>query len=262
MEAKIIEEIIDNHLRADSTISLFFIVLDTCFYILILLILGCGFRNLFSPKQLLSQIILLDIILRIFNLYYNKFDYNLMNEAVITCFATLQFFLLNNIFKKLFKDEFYDGRESLEIKSPFLFAFGFFILNFTCPISKTVCIVQYALSICAILAYAYYIQTRVSLYINNLERKRNEITCRNMSLNLTYLIALYFVIFEVLKICTAFVENKLYYSYMLMATDVFKEGGKFLVYGLMVILIKSFNKFVKDEEGSSGDISGEKEVIY
>ena len=37
-----------------------------------------------------------------------------MNEAVITCFATLQFFLLNNIFKKLFKDEFYDGRESLE----------------------------------------------------------------------------------------------------------------------------------------------------
>ena len=260
MEKKIIEEIIENHLKADASISLFFIGLDTCFYISILLILGCGFKNLFSPKQLLSQVLLLDIALRIFALYYNKFDYDVFNEGVLTCLATLQFFLLNNIFKKLFKDEYYDGRESIEIKSPFLFAIGFFVLNFACPISKIVCILQNALSICAIFAYAYYIQSRITLYVNNLERKRNEVSCRNMSLNLTYLIALYFIIFQVLKICSAFVENKLYYSYMMMATDVFKEGGKFLVYGLMIILINSFNKFNKVED--SADISGEKDAIY
>ena len=47
MEARIINEIMEKHLKADATISLFFIGLDTLFYILILLLIGCGFRNFF-----------------------------------------------------------------------------------------------------------------------------------------------------------------------------------------------------------------------
>ena len=83
--------------------------------------------------------------------------------------------------------------------------------------------------------------------------------CKNMAKNVTYLIALYFVIFEVLKICTLYIEHKLYYSYMLMACDIFKEGGKFLLVGLMMILVNAFYKFFKVEEG---DNTGEKEEMY
>ena len=43
-----------------------------------------------------------------------------------------------------------------------------------------------------------------------------------------------------------------------MAGDIFKEGAKFLLFGLMMMIIKSFNKFTKDSE----DISLDKESIY
>ena len=259
MEARIINEIMEKHLKADATISLFFIGLDTLFYILILLLIGCGFRNFFSPKQMLSQVLLLDVLLRIFSLYFNKFEYELLNELVFSCFSTVQFFYLNTILKKMFKDDYYDGRESIEIKHPFLFSLAFLFLTFTLKVPKMVSIIQYSIGIIAVMAYAYYIQSRVSLFINNLERKRFDISCKNMSLNMTYLVALYFIIFQALKICTLFIEHKLYYSYMLMACDIFKEGGKFLLFGLMMILINSFNKYIKDEEGEN---SVEKEEIY
>lgn len=259
MEARIINEIMEKHLKADATISLFFIGLDTLFYILILLLIGCGFRNFFSPKQMLSQVLLFDVLLRIFSLYFNKFEYELLNELVFSCFSTLQFFYLNTILKKMFKDDYYDGRESIEIKHPFLFSLAFLFLTFTLKVPKMVSIIQYSIGIIAVMAYAYYIQSRVSLFINNLERKRFDVSCKNMSLNMTYLVALYFIIFQALKICTLFIEHKLYYSYMLMACDIFKEGGKFLLFGLMMILVNSFNKYIKDEEGEN---SVEKEEIY
>ena len=259
MEARIINEIMEKHLKADATISLFFIGLDTLFYILILLLIGCGFRNFFSPKQMLSQVLLFDVLLRIFSLYFNKFEYELLNEVVFSCFSTVQFFYLNTILKKMFKDDYYDGRESIEIKHPFLLSLAFLFLTFTFKVSKMVSIIQYSIGIIAVMAYAYYIQSRVSLFINNLERKRFDVSCKNMSLNMTYLVALYFIIFQALKICTLFIEHKLYYSYMLMACDIFKEGGKFLLFGLMMILVNSFNKYIKDEEGEN---SVEKEEIY
>jgi len=259
MEARIINEIMEKHLKADATISLFFIGLDTLFYILILLLIGCGFRNFFSPKQMLSQVLLFDVLLRIFSLYFNKFEYELLNELVFSCFSTVQFFYLNTILKKMFKDDYYDGRESIEIKHPFLLSLAFLVLTFTFKVPKMVSIIQYSIGIIAVMAYAYYIQSRVSLFINNLERKRFDVSCKNMSLNMTYLVALYFIIFQALKICTLFIEHKLYYSYMLMACDIFKEGGKFLLFGLMMILVNSFNKYIKDEEGEN---SVEKEEIY
>jgi hypothetical protein len=245
-------------MRADSTISLFFISIDTIFYITILTYLGCRFKNFFTPKQMLSNIILVDVLIRLLYIYYNSFDYILLNEVWFTCLSTVQFFLLNSIFKKMFKDEYYDGTETLEIQSPFLLSLIFFFLAFTFNISKPLSLIQYVLAIIAVISYAYYIQSRINLLLNNMQKRGVEITCKRMSINLIYLIALYFVIFYGLKLSNLFIENKLYYSYILMAGDVFKEGAKFLLFGLMILIIKSFNRFTKDAD----EFSGDKENIY
>jgi hypothetical protein len=258
MEEKILEEIKEKHMRADSTISLFFISIDTIFYITILTYLGCRFKNVFTPKQMLSNIILVDVLIRLLYIYYNSFDYILLNEVCFTCLSTVQFFLLNSIFKKMFKDEYYDGTETLEIQSPFLLSLIFFFLAFTFNISKPLSLIQYVLAIIAVISYAYYIQSRINLLLNNMQKRGVEITCKRMSINLIYLIALYFVIFYGLKLSNLFIENKLYYSYILMAGDVFKEGAKFLLFGLMILIIKSFNRFTKDAD----EFSGDKENIY
>ena len=258
MEEKILEEIKEKHMRADSTISIFFISIDTIFYITILTYLGCRFKNFFTPKQMLSNIILVDVLIRLLYIYFNSFDYILLNEICFTCLSTVQFFLLNNIFKKMFKDEYYDGTETLEIQSPILLSLIFFFLAFTFNLSKSLSIIQYVLAIIAIISYAYYIQSRINLLLNNIQKKGIEITCKIMSINLTYLIALYFIIFYGLKLCNLFIEDKLYYSYILMAGDIFKEGAKFLLFGLMILIIKSFNRFTKDTD----EISVDKENIY
>ena len=258
MNSNIIEEIKENHLRADSAISLFFIGIDTTFYITILIYLGCRFKNFFTPKQMLSNTILVDVFIRLLNIYFNNFDYNLANEICFTFLSTLQFFLLNSIFKKMFKDDYYDGTETLEIKNPYLFSLIFFFLSFNFNLSKSLNIIQYVLGIIAILSLAYYIKSRIALMFDNMEKKGVAVTYKTMTINLFYLISLYFIIFIVLKFCNLFIENTLYYSYILMAGDIFKEGAKFLLFGLMMMIIKSFNKFTKDSE----DISLDKESIY
>ena len=184
MDEKILEEIKQKHLKADNTISLFFIGIDTIYFIIILVILGCGFKHFCSPKQMLFQMVLADIVYRILIIYINKFEYSLLNEIIFSFLSTLQFFLLNRILKRLFRDEYYDGGESLEIKSPYIFTF---------------------------------------------------------------------------KICNLFIENQLYYSYILMACDLFKEVAKFFLFGLMLMILNSFDKFIKDE---GIEVSREKEGIY
>ena len=71
----------------------------------------------------------------------------------------------------MFKDEYYDGTETLEIQSPILLSLIFYFLAFTFNFSKSLSIIQYVLAIIAIISYAYYIQSRINLLLNNMEKK-------------------------------------------------------------------------------------------
>ena len=248
MDEKTLQEIAQKHQQADSFISLFFTGIDVIYFILILIFLGCGFKNFCSTKQQLSQIILVDVLLRIYSIYFNTFEYNLTNEIILSLFATVQFYLFNSIFKKAFRDEYYDGRESLEIKSPLLFSVIFYPLVFTFDISKYFSLCQYIIGILAVLAYSYYIQTRIFLFLQNLEKKHDSASGKNLMINIPYFIAIYLAIYFIIKIGCLYVQNRLYCSYILMACDIFKEVGKYLSFGVMIFFVKSFNKYIKDEE--------------
>lgn len=248
MYQNIIEEIKQKHVKADASISLFFIGVDTIYYFCCLIFLGCNLKNLYTSKQLLSYTIIIDILSRIIIIYLNKFDYSILNEICFTLLASFQFFLFNKIFKRIFRDDYYDGRESIEIKSPYFFTVFFLVFAFGFNFSRTLSLIQYIITIVSILAYTYYIQSRINFILENLKRKKINVTCRRVSDNLSILIALYFVIFYGFKIINLFVKHKLYYSYILMAGDVFKEGGKFLIFTLMILILHSFYKYIKDDD--------------
>ena len=65
MDPIVEEEIMKKHNQADAFISLFLAGLDVVCYIIILTLFGCDFKNLSSPKQKLSSLIVLDAVLRI-----------------------------------------------------------------------------------------------------------------------------------------------------------------------------------------------------
>ena len=248
MNEIILEEISQKHNKADAFISLFFAGVDVICYLLVLIILGCGFKNFFSPKQMITHILLVDVIYRIYSIYNNTFNYSIIDEIFLSFFSTVQFYLFNTILKKLFKDDYYEGNESIEIKNPLLFSIIFYPLSFTFNISKGLGIFQYLLAIMCLLAYLYYIQSRITLYLKYLDKKNAVFPGRIMANNLPYVIGGYYLIFFGIKIWILFIENELYYSYMLMACDIFKEVGKYLTFGLIIIIVSSFHKYYKEEE--------------
>jgi hypothetical protein len=258
----ILEEISQKHNKADAFISLFFAAVDVICYLLVLIILGCGFKNFFSPKQMITHILLIDVMYRIYSIYNNTFEYSIINEVFLSLFSTIQFYLFNSILKILFKDEYYDGNESIEIKYPLLFSIIFYPLCFTFDISKALGIFQYLLSIICILAYSYYIQTRISLYVKNFVKKQIAFSEPNLVNNLPYVIAGYFIIFFAIKIMTLFVQDKLYFSYLMMACDIFKEVGKYLTVGLLIIIVKLFNKGFKEEENDAPVVKREGDLYF
>lgn len=70
MNSKILSEIIEKHETADSFISLFFALIDTIIYIVILFIFGCEFnKKIFLYSQKHSLLLILYTVLRFINLY-------------------------------------------------------------------------------------------------------------------------------------------------------------------------------------------------
>jgi hypothetical protein len=250
MNDTILEEIIQKHDSAEAFISLFFLGIDSITYLIILCLFGCDFnKKLFSHRQKLSLLILLDALFRIIHLYIISFVYSLVKEIIITVFATFQFYLIIILLNQIFTDKNNERfLESLELKFPFLSTIFFFIFAIVLDISKIFSLVQYICAISSIILYAYYVGGKVDLFLKNIEKKNPNFGYRNFSYNLTLFTALYFIIHYFLKIISLMIENTLYSSYMEMICDIFKEVGRYLVFTLVIIIYYLFNKYIKEED--------------
>jgi len=250
MNSKILSEIIEKHDTADSLISLFFALIDMIIYIIILFIFGCEFnKKFFSHRQKLSLLLILDAVLRIINLYITTFIYSVLKEIIITLIVTLQFYLMVLLLNQIFTDKNNESLlESLEIKYPFLTSVAFFFLSFILNFSKAISFFKYILAIIALLGYGYYIDIKVNLFLKNVEKKNPYFPGQRFTSNIPQYIIIYFVIYYILKIFGLFIENKLYFSYMEMACDVFKEVGKYLSFSLVISIYYLFNKYIKEED--------------
>ena len=250
MNSKIISEIIEKHDTAEAFISLFFAIIDMLTYMVILFIFGCEFnKKFFSHRQKLSLLIILDAILRILNLYINSFVYSLIKEILITMIVTLQFYLIILLLNQIFTDKNNESLlESLEIKYPFLTSVAFFMLAFILNFSKAISFFKYILAIFAILGYGYYIDIKIDLFLKNVEKKNPYFSGQRFTSNIPQFIIIYFLIYYVLKIFGLFIENKLYFSYMEMVCDIFKEVGKYLSFCLVISIYYLFNKYIKEED--------------
>ena len=258
MNSKIISEIIEKHDTAEAFISLFFAIIDMLTYMVILFIFGCEFnKKFFSHRQKLSLLIILDAILRILNLYINSFVYSVIKEILITMIVTLQFYLIILLLNQIFTDKNNESLlESLEIKYPFLTSVAFYMFAFIYS-SKFISFFQYILAIFAILGYGYYVGVKVDLFLKNVEKKNPYFSGQNFTTNIPTFIVLYFVIYFVLRIFGLFIYNKLYFSYMEMICDIFKEVGKYLSFSLVITVYYLFNKYIKEEDYDSANSSNQ-----
>ena len=138
--------------------------------------------------------------------------------------------------------------ESLEIKDPFLTSVAFFMLAFILNISKIISFIKYIFAIIAILGYGYYISIKIDLFLINVDKKNPYYYGQIFASNMPQFIIIYFILYYIFKILILFIKNKLYISYMEMASDIFKEVGKYLSFCLVITTYYLFNKYIKEED--------------
>lgn len=259
MNKQIFEEIVQKHDKTEAFISMFFAGVDFIIYFILLITFGCNFnKNFLYYRQVLSILIILDLIFRIINLYFNSFLYSLVNELLKTLFASIQFyliiFLINQIFTVKNKESLF---KNLKLPYPILSSALFFIFAMALNISKKVSLIQYVLVIIVVLVYGYYAGGKIELFLKIVEKKKPNFNCKNFIHNLTLFISLFFVTYYFLKIISLLIENELYISYMEMLCDIFKEVGRYFSFILVIILYYLFKKYIKEEDYESDSNSNQ-----
>lgn len=249
MDVDIEEEITQSHDKADVIISLFFATVDIIVYITILILFGWEFKEMFSHEQKLCFIIMFDAILRLINLYTNSFVYSLSKELITTILSTFQFFLILNSLNQVFT---YKNNPNFSqnsgINNQILFAIIFFFSSIILKFSKIVSLLQYIFAIIALFTFWYYIKNKIQLFLDGIGKKNPSFNSHIFTLKLPYFILLYFFIHYILKILSLFINDSLYLSYIQMGYDVFKEVGKYLVFGLMICIYYLFSKYINEED--------------
>ena len=251
MDPIIEEEIMKKHNQADAFISLFFAGLDAVCYIIILTLFGCDFKNLSSPKQKLSLLIVLDAVLRIFNMYSDEYSKYFVKEIFFTCFTTIQFTiiisLLNQIFEK--SSETFDA--DMKIGNQSFLTSLFFVLVFSFKgifeSYKLFSALQFICIMIGVFIMSKNIGGKIEEYLANITKKDASFGGENFINNMPFFISIYLVINYFLEILSLFIEHKLYASYMIMLCKIFKECGKYLIFLLLIILYYTYNKYIIDE---------------
>ena len=251
-QGKSVEEIIEDHDKIDIYASLFFTIFDIILYFVILCLFGCFNRELLSIKPNISFLILIDICIRMVNLFYSSLIYSLPKEIFLTIFASFQFFLIISILNQIFNEN-NDGNtlDKIEIKYPFLTSVFFFIFAITLKYNITLYLIQYGCAIVAILIYAFYVKRKIDLYLFKLEKKKPQHSSNNFLHNFTIFISLYYVIFYVLKLANLFVENMEYYSYMEIGIDMVKEVIKYISFIIVIYFYYLHNKYNENDNNNS-----------
>ena len=249
------EEIMQNHNQAEAFISLFFAGLDVITYIVILTLFGFEFKSLDTPKQKLTIFLLLDGILRIINMYTDSYMQSFVREMVFSLIVTIQFYLSISIFEQIFTDRSNESFliNELRIQNKYLFSFIFFCLVFSFKgfmTSNYLSLLQYIFILISISVFYKYIANKIDLFLTYILKKNNQFQGKNFINNLPFFLFLYFTIFYILQLCGLMINNKLYESYMTMICTIFKEVGKYLNILLLIAILYSFNKYVKENEFS------------
>ena len=249
------EEIMQNHNQAEAFISLFFAGLDVITYIVILTLFGFEFKSLDTPKQKLTIFLLLDGILRIINMYTDSYMQSFVREMVFSLIVTIQFYLSISILEQIFTDRSNESIliNELRIQNKYLFSFIFFCLVFSFKgfmTSNYLSLLQYIFILISISVFYKYIANKIDLFLTYILKKNNQFQGKNFINNLPFFVFLYFTIFYILQLCGLMINNKLYESYMTMICTIFKEVGKYLNILLLIAILYSFNKYVKENEFS------------
>ena len=88
-------------------------------------------KNLSSPKQKLFLLIVLDAVLRIFNMYSDEYSKYFIKEIFFTCFTTIQFTIIISLLNQIFEKSSESFDADMKIGNQCFLTSLFFVLVFS-----------------------------------------------------------------------------------------------------------------------------------
>ena len=250
MDVDIEEQIIRNHDQADLFVSLFFASIDSVLYIIVLFLFRFDSKCKFSHKQQLSLLIMIDVFLRVFDIYTASLIYSFPREIISSCFATSEFYIIINLFNKIYIDKRNPNySENSYIYFNNIYLLIFFTLSLLLNFSKIVSFIQYILAIVSLYLYGNNAINKLLLFINGVATKNQYINQNQKFIQVIPSFSLmYYYIYYLSKILGLFFENLLLQSYIELFGDIFKEVAKYLIFAILIFIYFLYNKYIKEDE--------------
>ena len=268
LKTYITEETINDFQKAEVFLNIFFSFVDIVIIIISIILFYSELKHFYLMAYQLIGIFLIDIIMRLYNIYKIKIKTtDIFYKEIISCFiSTYLFFLLLSLFKEILKE--LNFKEVFNITYPCLFyiIFSFSYENiisyypitfdkYVTSFSSFILLAQFSFS----MIFAYYVYDILKIgfgyIISYISKNKYDIRLIHKFIFGAPISCLcIYIFYYLIKIWILFCRNPLIILYGSLISGIINNGAKYFVFTSCEIIVYLLNIAFKNEIKKKDDL--------
>ena len=276
LKTYITEETINDFQKAEVFLNIFFSFVDIVIIIISIILFYSELKHFYLMAYQLIGIFLIDIIMRLYNIYKIKIiTTDIFYKEIISCFiSTYLFFLLLSLFKEILKK--LNFKEVFNITYPCLFyiIFSFSYENiisyypitfdkYVTSFSSFILLAQFSFS----MIFAYYVYDILKIgfgyIISYISKNKYDIRpIHKFIFGAPISCLCIYIFYYLIKIWILFCRNPLIILYGSLISGIINDGAKYFVFTSCEIIVYLLNIAFKNEIKKKDDLEEIKIINY
>ena len=276
LKTYITEETINDFQKAEVFLNIFFSFVDIVIIIISIILFYSELKHFYLMAYQLIGIFLIDIIMRLYNIYKIKIKTtDIFYKEIISCFiSTYLFFLLLSLFKEILKK--LNFKEVFNITYPCLFyiIFSFSYENiisyypitfdkYVTSFSSFILLAQFSFS----MIFAYYVYDILKIgfgyIISYISKNKYDIRpIHKFIFGAPISCLCIYIFYYLIKIWILFCRNPLIILYGSLISGIINNGAKYFVFTSCEIIVYLLNIAFKNEIKKKDDLEEIKIINY
>ena len=276
LKTYITEETINDFQKAEVFLNIFFSFVDIVIIIISIILFYSELKHFYLMAYQLIGIFLIDIIMRLYNIYKIKIKTtDIFYKEIISCFiSTYLFFLLLSLFKEILKE--LNFKEVFNITYPCLFyiIFSFSYENiisyypitfdkYVTSFSSFILLAQFSFS----MIFAYYVYDILKIgfgyIISYISKNKYDIRpIHKFIFGAPISCLCIYIFYYLIKIWILFCRNPLIILYGFLISGIINNGAKYFVFTSCEIIVYLLNIAFKNEIKKKDDLEEIKIINY
>ena len=268
LKTYITEETINDFQKAEVFLNIFFSFVDIVIIIISIILFYSELKHFYLMTYQLIGIFLIDIIMRLYNIYKIKIKTtDIFYKEIISCFiSTDLFFLFLSLFKEILKE--LNFKEVFNITYPCLFyiIFSFSYENiisyypitfdkYVTSFSSFILLAQFSFS----MIFAYYVYDILKIgfgyIISYISKNKYDIRpIHKFIFGAPISCLCIYIFYYLIKIWILFCRNPLIILYGSLISGIINDGGKYFVFTSCEIIVYLLNIAFKNEIKKKDDL--------